>query len=122
MATSIQRLVVSVVTALESDSDTLRGLAQDAGLAVERDFRNISLNGIPLSKEDVSGFDFSGSDLRGTGVDRAKRDRQTLFAGAIFDADKPSLDPSIQAFNRELNALDYVPALSKLRNAMARGG
>jgi Cyclic nucleotide-binding domain len=54
----------------ESSSD-LRALAAAARLDPSTDFRDISLAGLSLEKQDLSNFDFSGSDLRGTNIRRA---------------------------------------------------
>lgn len=54
--------LLDLINRLESifteDDATLSALAKAAGLDPKTDFRNISLNGVPLSDQDVRGFDF----------------------------------------------------------------
>jgi pentatricopeptide repeat protein len=97
---------------------TLRGLTEAAGLDPKRDFAGMSLNGLPLEQEDVSGFDFSGSDLRGTGVERARGIHECHFVGAVFDG--PSLDPGVWAFNKRLKQAEFNESERLLRDAAAR--
>jgi len=102
-ATGLTRVVEKLEAIFTSKSMNLRDLATAASLDPSRDFRNISLNGIPLDDQDVSGFDFSNSDLRGTGIQKAKRDARTKFNGALFDG--LSLEPSTIALNKALKEL-----------------
>ena len=104
---------------LTTDDASFRGLASAAGLDPSRDFRGIYLNGVPLVEQDLGGFDFSGSDLRNTGVERAKRDRTTAFDSAIFDG--PSLDPHVIAFNKRLNAMRFRELESELSKTIESG-
>lgn len=112
------RRIDAVLT--ESDS-SFAGLTKAAGLDPSKDFRNISLNGLPLDKQDLSGFDLSGSDLRNTGVHNAARDGHTKFRGAAFDLDGPSLDPDIIAFNKRLKELSTSDRERELRAAVSKG-
>ena len=50
------------------------------------DFRGKDLSGWPLAYHDLRGFDFSGSDLRMTGLEEAIIDRTTILVGARLDA------------------------------------
>lgn len=104
---------------LATDDASFRGLTKAAGLDPRRDFRGIYLNGVPLTEQDISGFDFSGSDLRGTGVEKAKRDRTTVFDSAIFDG--PSLDPGVIGFNQQLRTKRFSEIETELTKAIASG-
>jgi pentacotripeptide repeat protein len=117
-ATTLGRLLGQVVRVASARDVTFRGLTEAAGLDPKRDFAGISLNGLPLEQEDVSGFDFSGSDLRGTGVERARGLDGCRFAGAVFDG--PSLDPEVWAFNKRLNRAEFRESEGLLRDAVAR--
>ena len=117
-ATSLGRLLGQVARVASSRDATLRGLTEAAGLDPTRDFAGISLNGLPLAQEDVSGFDFSGSDLRGTGVEQARGVRDCRFAGAVFDG--PSLDPEVWAFNKRLKQAEFIEGERLLRDAAER--
>jgi hypothetical protein len=59
-----------------------RKLVEAAELDPKVDFRHVHLVNFPLRGADVSGFDFSASDLRGTGLRFVAR-----FDGAIITAD-----------------------------------
>ncbi len=98
---------------------SLAALAKAGGLDPRRDFRNISLNGVPLDDQDVRGFDFSDSDLRGTNIQKAKRDNSSKFFNALFDG--PSLDPVTVQFNRSLRPLRLREAANELLSATSRG-
>ncbi|HEX8166048.1 MAG TPA: hypothetical protein VF601_09705 [Beijerinckiaceae bacterium] len=104
---------------LTTEDASVKGLASAAGLDPKRDFRGIYLNGVPLVEQDLRGFDFSGSDLRNTGVERAKRDRTTIFDSAIFDG--PSLDPNVIGFNQRLKGMRFVEIETELGKAVASG-
>ena len=73
---------------------------------------------MPLYEQDVSGFDFSGSDLRNTGIDQALNLRRAKFEGAIFDANVPSLDPQVIAFNRSLKGMSPTERNSTIAKAV----
>ena len=73
---------------------------------------------MPLSEQDLNGFDFSGSDLRNTGVERAKGDSKTVFSGAIFDG--PSLDPAVINFNRQLKEMRFSEVWNNFEKALNR--
>jgi hypothetical protein len=64
-----------------------RKLVETAKLNPKTDFRNACLTGLPLKDADISEFDFSGSDLRGTGLRHTKRSD-----GAII-SNETKLDP-----------------------------
>ena len=66
----------------------------------------------------MNGFDFSGSDLRNTGVERAKGDSKTVFSGAIFDG--PSLDPAVINFNRQLKEMRFSEVWNNFEKALNR--
>src|ERR1700730_16435127 len=110
---SLLRKVQSILT---TDDATVKGLANAAGLDPKRDFRGLYLNGLPLADQDISGFDFSGSDLRNTGVEKARRDRTTIFDNAVFDG--PSLDQQVISFNRKLRDSSLRELESELTKAV----
>ena len=114
-ATPLGRLFVQVARVASSPDATLRGLTEAAGLDPTRDFAGIALNGLPLAQQDVSGFDFSGSDLRGTGVEQARGTDRCHFAGAVFDG--PSLDPEVRTFNKRLKQAEFIESERLLRDA-----
>ena len=101
---------------VSSDKTSFRDLAADAGLDPRHDFRNVQLNGVPLADQDIRGFDFSGADLRHTGVERARRDHTTRFEGALFSG--PSLDPDVIAFNQRLRDLRFADAENEVRRRL----
>ena len=104
---------------LTTEDPSIKGLASAAGLNPKRDFRGIYLNGVPLVEQDLRGFDFSGSDLRNTGVERAKRDQTTIFDSAIFDG--PSLDPNVIGFNQRLKGMRFAEIEMEMSKAVASG-
>jgi len=116
--TPLSRLLKQIEKIASSPDPTLRGLAHAAGLDPERDFTGLYLNGLPLADQDITGFNFSGSDLRGTGVERAHGKASCRFDGALFDG--PSLDPKVISFNKHLRDGSYLQSESSLREALAR--
>jgi hypothetical protein len=112
-------LLRKIESVLAAEDSSVKGLAKAAGLDPKRDFRGIYLNGLPLADQDISGFDFSGSDLRNTGVERAKRDASTLFENTIFDG--PSLDRRVISFNRRLRDIPFSELESELNKAIQAG-
>ena len=98
-------LLQQIEKILTTEDVSVKGLANAAGLDPTRDFRGIYLNGLPLADQEIGGFDFSGSDLRNTGVERAKRNRTTVFDNAIFDG--PSLDHHVISFNKRLRDISF---------------
>ena len=115
----VVQLLRSVKNILAAEDASFKGLATAAGLDPKVDFRNVELNGVPLADQDLSGFDFSGADLRDTGVQRAKRDRNTIFTGARFSG--PSLDPRVIELNQKLKGLRYRDADNELKARLAAG-
>src|SRR5262245_60780151 len=65
-------------------------LVKAAQFDPKADFRHAFLVGISLEDADISGFDFSGSDLRGTGLRYAAK-----WEGVIISTDTV-LDPADQ--------------------------
>jgi hypothetical protein len=60
-------------------------LVRMAGLNPASDFRGRDLRGWPLADEDVRGFDFTGSDLRSTGIENSLQDATTILTDAKLD-------------------------------------
>lgn len=60
-------------------------LAKAGRLDPRVDFRNARLAGVPLAEADLRGFDFTGSDLRGTMLRRAIIDHTTTLCEATLD-------------------------------------
>jgi hypothetical protein len=118
-SSNLASLLRKIERILTTDDASFKGLADAAGLDPSRDFRGIYLNGIPLADQNLSGFDFSASDLRNTGVERAKRDRTTIFDSAIFDG--PSLDPHVIAFNQRLKGMRFPELEAELTRAIESG-
>ncbi len=118
-SSNLGSLLQKIERILTTEDVSVRGLANAAGLDPNRDFRGIYLNGVPLSGQDLSGFDFSGSDLRNTGVQKAKRDRTTVFESAIFDG--PSLDQKVIAFNKRLRDIPFHEMEAKLTELLNSG-
>src|SRR5690242_17652186 len=87
---SLAAVLHQIEAILTTDDPTFKGLTKAAGLDPKNDFKRISLNNVPLTDQDIRGFDFSGSDLRNTDIEHARHDRTTTFDAAIFDG--PSLD------------------------------
>jgi uncharacterized protein YjbI with pentapeptide repeats len=116
---SLAELLKRIESILTSDDASFNGLTRAAHLDPKTDFRGIYLNGLPLANADVRGFDFSGSDLRNTGVEKARRDDRTSFSGAIFDG--PSLDPQVVAFNKRLRDASFSELESLLSLAVDSG-
>lgn len=114
--TTLLRKIENILT---TEDVSFKGLASAAGLDVTRDFRGVYLNGVPLADQDLRGFDFSGSDLRNTDIERAKRDRSTILELAIFDG--PSLDPSVIAFNDRLRKMRYEQVAAELSRLIEAG-
>src|SRR5438105_15696035 len=112
-------LLRQIQNVLVTEDASFKGLASAAGLDPKRDFRGIYLNGVPLAEQDLRGFDFSNSDLRNTGVERARHDGSTIFDSAVFDG--PSLDPSIIAFNRRLKGMPFTAIEPELATAISSG-
>ena len=117
--TRLADLLRKIERILTTDDISVKSLADAGGLDPKRDFRGIFLNGLPLADQDIRGFDFSGSDLRNTGVERAKRDHTTKLEYAIFDG--PSLDPQVISFNRRLRDIPFSELELELNNAMRSG-
>jgi predicted GH43/DUF377 family glycosyl hydrolase len=65
---------------------TLRALIEAGKLDPKKDFQWGSFCGMPLHGQDVRGFDFTGADLRGTGIENAVLDETTILTNAILDA------------------------------------
>lgn len=101
----IARMLETIRDVLDAETGEFRALAKAAALDPKVDFRNVELNGVPLADQDLSGFDFTGADLRDTGVERAKYNASTIFASARFSG--RSLDPRVQAFNQKLRSLPF---------------
>jgi tetratricopeptide (TPR) repeat protein len=70
-----------------TDSDDFRVLAKAAGLDPTKDFIGRDLSGIPIGvgKPNLSGFNFTKADLRGTGLKGAKLDPSVILIGAKLD-------------------------------------
>ena len=116
----LKSLFRGIVSVLDAKDASFAGLTVAAGLDPARDFRNITLNGVPLEGQELSGYDFSGSDLRGTGIeknDRKKLLRDNRFDGALNDG--PSLDPHVMSFNQRLKALAYRDAENLMRDVLS---
>ncbi|HJZ13394.1 MAG TPA: hypothetical protein VJ521_14655 [Acidobacteriota bacterium] len=112
-------LLHKIYDILTTEDASFQGLTKAAGLDPKSDFRGIYLNGVPLTDQDISGFDFSGSDLRNTGVEKAKRDRTTVFDSAFFDG--PSLDPAVIGFNQQLKTKPFAEIQSEISKAIQSG-
>ncbi len=117
-AKPLGRLMTQIASIASTPDCTLLGLARAAGLEPARDFRNITLNGLPLADEDVSGFDFSGSDLRGTGIERARGRNRCRFDDAVFDG--PSCDPKVISFNKTLRDASFGRCEQLMTEALER--
>ncbi|MDF1734716.1 MAG: hypothetical protein P1U37_05480, partial [Minwuia sp.] len=92
----------------------LKHFARAAGLDPAEDFKNISLNGIPLGNMYIGEMDFSGSDLTGTGITSATQGvEKAIFTGAFF-GDHPSLDPDVIAFNKRLRDAPNLAAAQNI--------
>ena len=118
-AADLASLFRKIENILTTEDVSFKGLSNAAGLDPSRDFREIYLNGVPLSDQDLRGFDFSGSDLRNTGIERARRDRSTILELAIFDG--PSLDRSVIAFNDRLRKMHYEQVAAELSRLIEAG-
>jgi Pentatricopeptide repeat domain len=114
-----QSLWSQIERILISEDASFPALVKAAGLDPARDFKGIYLNGLPLSGEDVSGFDFSYSDLSGTGIRDARKNLKTKFTGAFSDG--LSLDPEVIAFNRNLRSLNYNEIAKRISDALGQG-
>jgi pentatricopeptide repeat protein len=114
--TTLLRRIENILT---TEDVSFKGLATAAGLDPTRDFRGVYLNGVPLADQDLRGFDFSGSDLRNTGIERARRDRSTILELAIFDG--PSLDPAVITFNNRLRNLRFSEIETELTRLIEGG-
>lgn len=86
-AEALARMVAVAGAPIETEFAALIRLG---GLDPARDLRRQDLRGWPLSGEDVRGFDFTGADLRGTGIEKAVKDKTTVFSDARFDDDVDS--------------------------------
>ena len=64
---------------------TLRALIEAGKLDPKKDFQRGSFCGMPLHGQDVRGFDFTGADLRETGIENAILDETTILTNAILD-------------------------------------
>ena len=118
-SSDLAHLLRKIERVLTTEDPSFKGLANAAGLEPKTDFRGIYLNNIPLADQDLSGFDFSGADLRNTGIERARYDKSTKFDLAIFDG--PSLDPNVTAFNRRLRMLPYLRIEAELVKVITSG-
>ena len=78
----------NLVAVFEETTGLFHNLVSAAGLDPKSDFRNRDLRGMCFTDAELDGFDFSGSDLRGTNLKGAKRvARTTAFARARLDDD-----------------------------------
>lgn len=77
-----RKRIAAVLATNERDFATL---VRIAGLNPGSDFRGRDLRGWPLADEDVRGFDFTGSDLRSTGIESSLRDATTILTDAKLD-------------------------------------
>jgi hypothetical protein len=85
--------VTAAVAAVWNARDSkLLTLVKAGGLDPRTDFRHCDLRGWPLAGEDVRGIDFTGSDMRMTGIFSALRDETTILDNIIFDSTDEEAD------------------------------
>lgn len=90
-------------------------LVAAAGLKPERDFRYRDLTNLRLEGADLRRFDFTGSDLRGTGIRFAKHyDASTILSQTLLDSD----DAMWKADRENVIASNYDQLVCDIRTAL----
>jgi hypothetical protein len=77
-----------------TENSGIHALIKAGKLDPKKDFIRGDFRGWPLASQDVRGIDFTGSDLRGTGINRAVRDETTILTDAILDDLPPPNQPA----------------------------
>ncbi len=105
-----------VLAAIDAEpAGKFRTLVEAAELDPKIDFRNACLAGLPLRDADISGFDFSGSDLRGTGLRLAKK-----FDGVIITKET-KLDPADRKWWGQRKEADWRRLIDRASELIRRG-
>ena len=81
--TEAQRRVVRAI--LDHPDDDFGALMRLAGLDPAASFREADLRGVDFGTGDIADFDFSGADLRGANLARARGADRAIFTDALRD-------------------------------------